>query len=185
MAYTIPRLSCALDVSYHYDICGQLLEEKQNEEVFRYTYDAAGNRIKKEDKEGITTYCYNEKNQLVSEEGLRGRNTFTYSRQGSILKKESETGESRFFYNNKNQQIRVELEDGRVQENRYDAEGLRHEMKENEKLLRFVYHNGELLHERHEGGDEEESSYYLGLGIEAVYRNQSIHYYHRDEQLST
>ncbi len=177
--------SCALDVSYHYDIRGQLLEEKQNEEIFRYTYDAAGNRIKKEDKEGITTYCYNEKNQLVSEEGLRGRNTFTYSRQGSILKKESQTGESRFFYNNKNQQIRVELEDGRVQENRYHAEGLRHEMKENGKLLKFVYHNGELLHERHEGGDKEESSYHLGLGIEAVYRNQCIHYYHRDEQLST
>ena len=48
-----------------------------------------------------------------------------------------------------------------------------------------MYHNGELLHERHEGEDEEESSCHLRLGIEAVQRNQSIHYYHRDEQLST
>ena len=66
-----------------------------------------------------------------------------------------------------------------------NGEGLRHEMKENGKLFRFVYHNGELLHDRYEGGDEEESSYHLGLGIEAVQRNQSIHYYHRDEQLNT
>ena len=56
-------------------------------------------------------------------------------------------------------------------------------MRENEKLLRFVYQNGELLYE--EGGDKETASYHLGAGIEAVRRGQRTYYYHPDEQLST
>ena len=35
-------------------------------------------------------------------------------------------------------------------------------MRENEKLLRFVYQNGELLYE--EGGDKETAGYHLGAG---------------------
>ena len=72
----------------------------------------------------------------------------------------------------------MECADGQIQENRYDAEGLRHEMRENEKLLRFVYQNGELLYE--EGGDKETASYHLGAGIEAVRRGQRTYYYHPD-----
>ena len=173
--------SCALDITYQYDVRGQLLEENRKDAVFHYTYDAAGNRIR-------TEYAYNEKNQLINTEeirtdGIRRRNTFTYSRQGSILREETESGISRYFYNSKNQQIRVERADGQIQENRYDAEGLRHEMRENGKLLRFVYQNGELLYE--EGGDKETASCHLGAGIEAVRRGQRTYYYHPDEQLST
>ena len=135
-----------------------------------------------------TVYSYNEKNQLIHteeflENGNQRRNTFTYSKQGSILREETESGISRYFYNSKNQQIRVKRADGQIQENRYDAEGLRHEMRENGKLLRFVYQNGELLYE--EGGDKETASCCLGAGIEAVRRGQRTYYYHPDEQLST
>ena len=56
-------------------------------------------------------------------------------------------------------------------------------MRENGKLLRFVYQNGELLYE--EGGDKETASCHLGAGIEAVRRGQRTYYYHPDEQLST
>ncbi len=56
-------------------------------------------------------------------------------------------------------------------------------MRENGKLLRFIYQNGELLYE--EGGDKETASYCLGAGIEAVRRGQRTYYYHPDEQLST
>ena len=173
--------SSVLDITYQYGVRGQLLEENRKDAVFHYTYDAAGNRIR-------TEYAYNEKNQLINTEeirtdGIRRRNTFTYSRQGSILREETESGISRYFYNSKNQQIRVERADGQIQENRYDAEGLRHEMRENGKLLRFVYQNGELLYE--EGGDKETASCHLGAGIEAVRRGQRTYYYHPDEQLST
>jgi hypothetical protein len=51
-------------------------------------------------------------------------------------------------------------------------------MRENEKLLRFVYQNGELLYE--EGGDKEIAGYHLGAGIEAVRRGQRTYYYHPD-----
>ncbi len=184
--------SSALDITYQYDVRGQLLEENRKDAVFRYSYDAAGNRVRKEEtgenRNIETVYSYNEKNQLINTEeirtdGIRRRNTFTYSRQGSILREETESGISRYFYNSKNQQIRVECADGQIQENRYDAEGLRHEMRENGKLLRFVYQNGELLYE--EGGDKETASCHLGAGIEAVRRGQRTYYYHPDEQLST
>ena len=161
--------------------------------MFRYSYDAVGNRIRKEEETGKdqrvrTEYAYNEKNQLIHTEelrsdGIRRRNSFTCSKQGSILKEETGSGISRYFYNSKNQQIRAERADGQIQENRYDAEGLRHEMRENGKLLRFVYQNGELLYE--EGGDKETASCHLGAGIEAVRRGQRTYYYHPDEQLST
>ncbi len=182
-----------LSFRYQYDVRGQLLEENRKDAVFRYSYDAAGNRIRKEEETGKdqsvrTEYAYNEKNQLIHTEellpdGSRRRNLFTYSKQGSILREETESGISRYFYNGKNQQIRVECADGQIQENRYDAEGLRHEMRENGKLFRFVYQNGELLYE--EGGDKETASCHLGAGIEAVRRGQRTYYYHPDEQLST
>ena len=98
-----------------------------------------------------------------------------------MISREGLSGRSRFFYNSKNQQIRTETEEGQVQENRYDAEGLRYEVRENANRIRFVYHQGELLYEK--GG--EESSYHLGGGTEAVWQSEKNHYYHQDEQLST
>ena len=147
-----------------------------------YAYDASGNRISKESPEGTTHYQYNEKNQLVSENGIRGRNIFTYSRGGSIIKEEGDLNTWHFINNSKNQQIKVTCEDGQTQVNRYDSEGLRYEMKENEKLFRFIYHRGELLHEE---GQEGQISYHLGGGTEAIQQNQKVYYYHQDEQLST
>ena len=60
---------------------------------------------------------------------------------------------------------KAEFENGQVQVNRYDTEGLRYEMWENEKLLRFAYHQGELLYEE---GKKESTSYHLGGGMEAA-----------------
>ena len=170
-----------LSATYQYDIRGQLLEENRNGEACCYTYDAAGNRLQKADKEELTSYLYNEKNQLVCEEGARGKRTFIYNPQGSIIREESPFGIKQFLYNTKNQQTEVRIENGTVQANRYDAENLRCEMRENEKLIQFVYHRGELLYER---GEENQTSYYLGAGIEASQIGQKVYYYHQDEQLS-
>ena len=172
----------AVDISCRYDIHNRLTQERRGDDSVRYAYDAAGNRIRKEEKEGRTKYGYNEKNQLVSEEGIKDRITFTYNRQGSIIREEGSEGIRRYFYNAKNQQTRVETGDGQVQINGYDAEGLRHEVRENGKPVRFVYHDGELLYERSE---KEENSYHLGAGTEAARRGGETYYYHQDEQLST
>lgn len=167
--------------SYRYDIRGQLVEEKEHDSPTCYTYDSAGNRTGKKTPERITRYCYNGKNQLTEEAWDTGKNIFTYDCQGSILEIAGTEGSRRLTYNSKNQQLKVDCEDGRSQENLYDAEGLRYGVKDNGTSTRFVYHQGELLYE---GSDGKEVSYYLGSGIEAAQIGGEI-YYHQDEQLST
>ena len=100
-----------------------------------------------------------------------------------VIEAKNSAGIRRFSYNSRRQQTRVETETGSVQENRYDAEGLRFELLENGRRTSFVYHDGELLQE--EGREEQGTSYHLGAGMEAFRRGQELSYYHRDEQLST
>ena len=173
----------ALDLSYAYDVRGQLLEERRNGASVSYAYDKAGNRIRKTDAQGEIRYLYNAKNQLVEEESPADRKQFSYDRQGAIIEEKNAAGIRLFSYNSRRQQTRVETETGSVQENRYDAEGLRFELLENGRRTSFVYHNGELLQE--EGREEQGTSYHLGAGMEAFRRGQELSYYHRDEQLST
>ncbi len=173
----------ALDISYAYDVRGQLLEERRNGASVCYVYDKAGNRIRKTDAQGEICYLYNAKNQLTAEESPADRKQFSYDRQGGIIEEKNAAGTRLFSYNSRHQQTRVETETGNVQENRYDAEGLRFELVENGRRTSFVYHNGELLHE--EGGEEQKTSYHLGAGMEAFQRGQELYYYHKDEQLST
>ena len=175
--------SNALDLSYVYDVRGQLLEERRNGASVCYAYDKAGNRIRKTDAQGETRYLYNEKNQLTAEESPVDRKQFSYDRQGGIIEEKNAAGIRLFSYNSRHQQTRVETETGSVQENRYDAEGLRFELLENGRRTSFVYHDGELLQE--EGREEQKTSYHLGAGMEAFRRGQELSYYHRDEQLST
>ena len=140
-----------IHTTYQYDIRGQLLEENHQGEpvgaVLRYGCDACGNRIEKEENGRRTIYAYNGKNQVVTEESAQEKIHFTYNQQGSMISREGLSGISRFFYNSKNQQIRTETEEGQVQENWYDAEGLRYEVRENANRIRLVYHQGELLYE--------------------------------------
>lgn len=173
----------ALDLSYAYDVRGQLLEERRNGTSVCYAYDKAGNRIRKTDAQGEIRYLYNEKNQLIAEESPADRKQFSYDRQGGIIEEKNLAGIRRFSYNSRHQQTRVETETGSVQENRYDAEGLRFELLENGRRTSFVYHDGELLQE--EGREEQGTSYHLGAGMEAFRRGQELSYYHRDEQQST
>ncbi|WP_418624921.1 RHS repeat domain-containing protein, partial [Waltera sp.] len=173
----------ALDISYNYDVRGQLLEERRNGASVCYAYDKAGNRIRKTDVQGEIRYLYNAKNQLIAEESPADRKQFSYDRQGGIIEEKNAAGIRLFSYNSRHQQTRVETETGSVQENRYDAEGLRFELLENGRRTSFVYHDGELLQE--EGREEQKTSYHLGAGMEAFRRGQELSYYHRDEQLST
>ena len=179
--------SSALDIRYQYDVRGQLLEECRNGAAVRYAYDAAGNRIRKTEGEKETRYRYNQKNQLLQKEDADGISCFTYDRQGGIIEEKTAAGIRRFTYNSLHQQTQVETETGNIQKNRYDAEGLRYELIENGRRTSFIYHNGELLHERGEeaGLSKEATSYHLGAGIEAFQRDSKTFYYHQDEQLNT
>lgn len=68
-----------------------------------------------------------------------------------MINREGASGISRFFYNSNNQPIQTEMEDDQRQKNRYDAEGLHYEVRENANRIWFVYHQGELLYEK--GGE--------------------------------
>ncbi len=140
-----------LDISYRYDVRGQLLEERQGDDAVHYEYDASGNRLKKTGRGGECRYSYNRKNQLVLLEGAGGEKTFTYDRQGGIIREEGTSGIRIFSYDSLHRQTKTETEEGRMQESRYDAEGLHYELIENGRVTRFVYHEGEPLYE--EGGD--------------------------------
>ena len=109
----------ALDISYNYDVRGQLLEERRNGASVSYAYDKAGNRIRKTDAQGEIRYLYNAKNQLIAEESPADRKQFSYDRQGGIIEEKNAAGIRRFSYNSRHQQTRVETETGSVQENQF------------------------------------------------------------------
>ena len=52
-----------------------------------------------------------------------------------------------------NRTVKAEAFDGNVQVNRYDAEGLRYEMEENGRLVRFIFHKGEAVAEQEENSN--------------------------------
>ena len=59
----------------------------------------------------------------------------------------------------------METETGKIQKKRYDTEGLRYELIENGRQTSFVYHNGELLHEK---GEESEAKKKCAPGKEIL-----------------
>ena len=60
-------------------------------------------------------------------------------------------GRARYAYDAFNRTERVETFDGHVQVNRYDAEGLRHELEEDGKLVQFIYRGDEIVAEKTDG----------------------------------
>ena len=100
--------------------------------------------------------------------GIDQRTAYGYNACGNRIAKEENGRRTIYAYNGKNQLVTEE--NAQVQENRYDAEGLRYEVRENANRIWFVYYQGELLYEK--GG--EESSYHLGGGIKAVWRSEKI-----------
>ncbi|MDE7202325.1 MAG: hypothetical protein K2O91_10590 [Lachnospiraceae bacterium] len=53
----------------------------------------------------------------------------------------------RYEYDAFNRNTKVETFNGNIWINRYDAEGLRHEMEENGKLMSFIFRDDEVVTE--------------------------------------
>ncbi|MFT8352881.1 RHS repeat-associated core domain-containing protein, partial [Clostridium saccharoperbutylacetonicum] len=88
---------------------------------------------------------YNVKNQLKELQSNSGINHFTYDKQGNTIKEETSTGNNIFEYNTLNQQVKAITKEGNTLVSRYDAEGLRAEIEENEKLTKFIFHKDNIL----------------------------------------
>ena len=149
------------DSHYTYDPNGNRTEKRQISGVTRYTYDAlnrltkvqypsyteelyydgAGNRIRRMTKGVEELYQYDPGNRLTEYTKGGVATQFTYDKAGNLLK----DNKAEYTYDAFNRTEKAETFDGHVQINRYDAEGLRHEMEEDGKLVQFIFRGDEIV----------------------------------------
>ena len=158
--------------TYRYDNCNRLQElhrEYKNTEtstaqpqIIRYTYDRQGNML----SEGEKKYSYDSFGRMVRAE-------IPVEHRGASNKPDKHAGFSNAAQSAGEtfgaQEISSVTREFQVQINRYDGEGLRHEMEENGRLIKFLYN------EDHEVVAEETSNgtitrYIRGLGIISTVR---------------
>ena len=172
--------------TYRYDNCNRLQElrrEYKNAEIstaqpqiIRYTYDRQGNMLSEGDKK----YSYDSFGRMVRAEvpvEHRGASNQPDEHAGFSNAAQS-TGET--FGIQENSSATREFQ---VQINRYDGEGLRHEMEENGRLIKFLYNEDrEVVAE--ETGNGTITRYIRGLGIISSDSEEAKTYYHyvSDEQ---
>ena len=145
-------------------------------QIIRYTYDRQGNML----SEGEKKYSYDSFGRMVRAEvpvEHRGASNKTDEHAGFSNAAQS-TGEA--FGT---QKISSATREFQVQINRYDGEGLRHEMEENGRLIKFLYNEDrEVVAE--ETGNGTITRYIRGLGIISSDSEEAKTYYHyvSDEQ---
>ena len=145
-------------------------------QIIRYTYDRQGNML----SEGEKKYSYDSFGRMVRAEvpvEHRGASNKPDKHAGFSNAAQS-TGET--FGTQENSSATREFQ---VQINRYDGEGLRHEMEENGRLIKFLYNEDrEVVAE--ETGNGTITRYIRGLGIISSDSEEAKTYYHyvSDEQ---
>ena len=168
---------------YQYDALNQLQRvdyPAYSEELF---YDKAGNRARRLLDGEEELYQYDPRNRLMALTRGGVTTPFQYDRAGNLLRDDK----AKYTYDAFNRTVKVETFDGNVQVNRYDAEGLRHEMEENGRLVRFIFHKGEAV------AEQEENSNVIRLirGSELIARSsdsesaRTYYHYASDEMGST
>jgi|GEM_PF-351203 len=182
---------------YNYDSMNRVKEASYDGIKESFTYDKVGNRLTKVTNDITEKYVYNVKNQLKELHKDSGINYFTYDKQGNTIKEETTVGNNIFEYNTLNQQVKAIAKDGNTLVSRYDTEGLRTEIEENEKLTKFIFHKENVLVETDKdfnvisrftrgyevvAADIAELDGDLSLEAEAKFNR---HYYTVDEQGST
>ncbi len=174
--------------TYIYDRMHRLVEASYDGKSERYTYDLAGNRLKKESEQGIETYHYNVKNQLIHVYNKDGGIQYHYDYQGNLLEEKANCWKKQYTYDAANRQRCVVIEnlDNNIknlfQQNQYDAEGLRYEVKENEKSYYFLFDRGELAEENQEDNN---IRYLRGYQPIALENSRDKGYFVQDEAGST
>lgn len=132
---------------YSYDSVNRLVKAQYPESAEELYYDRAGNRTKRIANGVEEKYRYDVRNRLTSHEKEGVETRYQYDEAGNLR----EDGDKRYQYDGFNRTTKVETKNGQVQVNRYDAEGLRHEIEENGKLVQFIYNeNREVVTEKTE-----------------------------------
>ena len=168
---------------YHYDPLNQLNKVEYPSYTEELFYDRAGNRTRRLVAGEEELYRYDPRNRLMAYTKNGVTTMFQYDNAGNLLVDDK----AQYSYDAFNRTTRVETFDGNVQVNRYDAEGLRYEMEENGRLVRFIFHKGEAV------AEQEENSNVIRLirGSELIARSsdgesaRTYYHYASDEMGST
>ena len=151
------------DNHYRYDGNGNRLEKQQKYGTTRYTYDSMNRLAKVEypdrkeelfyDKAGNRTrrimngmeelYRYDKRNRLTEYTKGGATHQFSYDNAGNLIRDDR----AKYEYDAFNRNTKVETFNGNIQINHYDAEGLRHEMEENGRLVSFIFRGTEVVTE--------------------------------------
>ncbi|MBP2021909.1 RHS repeat-associated protein [Clostridium punense] len=149
-----------------------------------FTYDKAGNRLSKTSNNIVEKYKYSAKNQLLELEKPTGTIRFSYDKEGNLTKEHHPEGITSYNYNSFNQTTKVETKEGNTLVSRYDAEGLRVEIEENERLTRFIFNKENIIAELDKDNNVivrlTRGHEVIGSEIE-----ETRFYYHQEEQGST
>ena len=155
---------------YEYDSRNRLEMVRYPDRWEKFGYDLSGNRKSRVTGEVEENYTYDVRNRLLQvvrtagngvttlEEGspagtaedgygtVKDRDEvwrYEYDRQGNLLK----DNYAEYSYDGFNRMEKAETFAGKIQVNHYDAEGLRHEIEENGRLVRFIFSNREIMAE--------------------------------------
>ena len=152
-----------VDNRYTYDGNGDRLEKYQKHGTTRYGYDSmrrlakveypnateelfydkASNRTRRLYNGAEELYQYDKRNRLTAHTKGGVTSQYEYDNAGNLLKDDR----ARYEYDAFNHNTKVETFNGNIQINRYDAEGLRHEMEENGRLVSFIFRGDEVVAE--------------------------------------
>ena len=170
---------------YSYDSMNRLVDSSYDGRQESFTYDKVGNRLTKTTNDITEKYIYNVKNQLKEIQSEDSKSVFIYDKQGNTLQEQTTSGNKTFEYNTLNQQVKAIAKEGNTLVNRYDTEGLRYEIEENEKLARFIFNkNGDILVET-DSDDNVVSRFTRGHKVVSADISGERSYYSVDEQGST
>ena len=172
--------------TYTYDGMGRLTGEELDGELTGYSYDMAGNRLSRTTEGRTERYHYNSRNQLTELDSAAETVQYEYDHAGNLTAEShipqggNITRRIEYTYDAYNRNTSV-CSAGCVQQNHYDAEGLRNAVTENGSTTNFVYRNGMLSSEL--DADRNPVRGYV-YGNEYISQNNgsSFSYYLNDEQ---
>ena len=172
--------------SYAYDSMGRLTGETLDGETACYSYDHAGNRLTRTGAGRTEHYRYNSRNQLTELDSTAGTVRYEYDPAGSLtaevhtVQGGSSAERTGYTYDAYNRNTSV-CGAGYVQQNHYDAEGLRYAVTENGETTNFVYRNGMPVSEL-DADKNPVRGYVLGNEYISQSDGTSFGYYLNDEQ---
>ncbi len=171
---------------FGYDSANRLVRADYPQFSEEYRYDRAGNRMsrnrtgKGNAERREETYSYDACNRLTVHDitGFRNdgtqeniRRLYTYDMQGNMLS----DGDRQYSYDVRNRLAEVRTADGSWQKNHYDGEGLRAELEENGRLVRFIYDGDKAVLE---GTDENTIRHIRGYELVSSDSEAAKTYYH-------